>query len=198
MRNKNHFWNLTVGIALAVAIAGCDEDERVAQVAMEAADRQAQQNTEMAKVTSQVAEGSRKLVEADAQARQEIVKVHQELQSERATLGDQWNNLEQERQEIVADRRTESLVVPAVQAIGTSAVAVLAIGLCLFLLYGLRRTDDTDAQLGELLIHEIVSDEPRLLSLRHVPALPSADDEHRGNRPASLTDADAGSDIASD
>ena len=161
-------------MALAVVMTGCEEDERVAQVATEAANRQAQQNTEMARVTNQVAEGSRKLVEADAQARKEIVKVHQELQTERATLGENWNKLEAERQEIAQDRRTESMLVPAIETIGAIAVAVLAIGFCLFLLFALRKSDDTDAQLSELLIHEIVADQPRLLPPRAAPALPGA------------------------
>ena len=157
---------------LIVAMTGCEEDERVSQVARQAADRQAAQNQQIAHIARQAAEGSRELVAADAQARREIIKVHQEMQSERATLGEQWNKLETERQEIAQDRRTESLLVPALQSIGAIAVAVLAIGFCLFMLFGLRKTDDTDAQLGELLVHEIVADQPRLLPPSDSPALP--------------------------
>ncbi|MCE9554686.1 MAG: hypothetical protein K8T91_15120 [Planctomycetes bacterium] len=171
---------------LAIAIGGCNSDERVAQVATEAANRQAQQNTEMAKVTNQVAEGSRELVEADSEARREIVKVHQELQAERSRLGEQWNQLEGERQEIAQDRRTESMLVPAIQAVGAIAVAILAIGFCLSLLFGLRKNNEADAILGELLIHEIIAEEPRLLTKQHIRALPGSDDCCPGLDPPSL------------
>lgn len=176
MRNKNCFRMWIVAAALAVAIGGCNSDERVTFVATQAADRQAQQNTEMAKVTNQTAEGTRKLVEADAAARKEIVQVHRDLQAERASLGEQWNALESERQEMAQDRRTESLLVPALQATGAIAVALLAIGFCIFLLFGLHKSDDTDAQLEELLVHELVSDEPRLLPKQNVRALPGSGD----------------------
>jgi hypothetical protein len=62
---------LLAAALLTVTSSGCDE--RVAQVAREAADRQAQQNQSMAELQGHVAAGTRKLVEADAQARQEIV-----------------------------------------------------------------------------------------------------------------------------
>jgi hypothetical protein len=169
---------------LTAVMTGCTTDERVAHVAIEAADRQAQQNAEMARVTSQASEGNSKLIEADAEARKEIVRVHRDLQAERTQLSEQWNQLENERQDIAGDRRTESLVVPAVKTLGAIAVAVLAIGFCLVLLFGLRKSDDTDAQLGELLIHEIVGDQPRLLPPRDVPALPTCDgSETSSHRP---------------
>jgi len=171
---NNRMTVIAVMMMLALTMTGCEEDERVTQLAREAADRQAAQNEQMARVTQEVAEGSRKLVEADAQARKEIVEVHKDLQSERATLGNQWNQLEAERQQMAQDRRTESLLVPAVEAMGVIAVAVLAIGFCVFLLFGLRKTDPSDVQLGELLVHELVSDEPRLLPLRDPPLLPMA------------------------
>lgn len=170
-------------VALAVAIGGCDSDERVAQVATQAADRQAQQNTQMARVTHQTAEGARKLVEADAAARKEMVQVHRDLQTERATLGGEWNKLEAERQEIAQDRRTESMLVPAIQTVGAIVVAVLAIGFCLVLLFGLRKSDDADAQLGELLIHEMVAEQPRLFPPRDVPELPGPHRRELGHEP---------------
>jgi hypothetical protein len=61
-------------ILLLSLVATCDE--RVAEVAREAADRQAQQNTTKAKVRPEVASDSRSLVEADAETRREIVGVN--------------------------------------------------------------------------------------------------------------------------
>jgi hypothetical protein len=45
-------------------LTGC-EDDRVAQIAREAADRQAQQNTQMAELQKEVVSGTKSLVDAD-------------------------------------------------------------------------------------------------------------------------------------
>ena len=73
-----------LSITLLAATHGCDK--KATQIAREAADRQAQQNTAMAQLNKEVASGSHQLVEADAQARQEIVGVHHDLQAERTRL----------------------------------------------------------------------------------------------------------------
>ena len=67
----------------------------------------------MAELNKEVAGGTHRLVEADAQARKEIVGVHRDLQAERTRLDTGWNALEQERQQIAGQRRTESMLAPA-------------------------------------------------------------------------------------
>ena len=128
--------HLTPWIAL-ILISGCDD--RVAQVAREAADRQAQQNTEMARLNKEVASGSHQLVEADARARKEIVGVHHDLQGERQRLASGWDDLERERQQIASERRTESMLVPAAEIVGTVLVVSLLLGFCWYLLAAARR-----------------------------------------------------------
>ena len=70
---------------------GCDD--RVAQVAREPADRQAQQNAEMARLNKEVATGTHELVEADPQGRKEMVGVHHDLQAERERQASEWDIL---------------------------------------------------------------------------------------------------------
>ena len=151
---------------LLLMIVGCSENERVAQIATEAADRQAEQNHEMARLNREVAEGTRRLVEADAEARREFVEVHQDLQGERGELNQQWNVLEAERKEITQQRRTESMIVPVAQAIGLTLLAVIVVGFCWTLLFGLRRNDESDAQLVDMLVRDVVSDRPIFLPSR--------------------------------
>jgi hypothetical protein len=133
------------------------------RIAREAADRQAQQNTAMAELNKEVAGGTRRLVGADAQARKEIVGVHRDLQAERSRLDTNWNALETERRQIAGQRRTESMLVPATQILGGTALAIVLLGFCWYALVASRRSDDTDAQLNELLIGEILPDGPPLL-----------------------------------
>ncbi len=149
-------------IQLIAVIPGCDD--RVTQVAREAADRQAQQNTAMVELNKEVARGTHQLVEADAQARKEIVGVHHDLQAERQRLDTGWSDLEGERQQIAGQRRTESMLVSVSTLIGAVSLVVALLGFCWQALVAARRGDDTDAQLNELLIREILPDEKLLLS----------------------------------
>jgi hypothetical protein len=142
---------------LAIMMSGCDEE--ATRIAREAADRQAQQNTAMADLNQEVASGTRRLVEADAQARQEIVGVHRDLQAERSRLDTNWNALETERRQIAGQRRTESMLVSLAQIIGGLSLAIVLLGFCWYALVAARRANDSDAQLNELLVHEVLSDE---------------------------------------
>jgi hypothetical protein len=143
-----------------IPFAGCDD--RATQIAREAANRQAQQNTAMAELNQEVAGGTRRLVEADAQARRQIAVVHRELQAERSRLDGGWNTLEQERQRIAAARRAESLLLPAVKVFGGLALVIVLLGFSWYAL-GSTRRDASDAQLNELLVAEFIADEPLLL-----------------------------------
>jgi hypothetical protein len=157
--------NLPIAIPWIVSlilINGCDEE--AAQIAREAADRQAQQNMAMAELNKEVAGGTRQLVEADAKARQEIVGVHHDLQAERSRLDTGWNELELERRQMAGQRRTESLLAPVIQAAALAALAAILLGFCWYALVANRRSDDTEVQLNELLICELLQDEPLLLS----------------------------------
>jgi hypothetical protein len=145
---------LTPWIPVLILIGGCDD--RVTQVTREAADRQAQQNTEMAQLNKEVASGTHQLVEADARARKEIVGVHHDLQAERARLDTSWSELEGERRQIAGQRRTESTLVSLASVIGVVSLVVALLGFCWHALIAARRGDDTGAELNELLIREML------------------------------------------
>ena len=156
-------------------LTGCGDPDRykeVAEVAREGANRQAQQNSEMARLNREVVEGTKRMIEADAQARKEMVVVHHELQAERDSLNLGFNMLESERKQIAEQRRTESVVVPALKTIGGALVGTSVVVLCLVLLIGQRNTDASDAELNELLICDMVREQPQLLLGRStVPAI---------------------------
>jgi hypothetical protein len=150
-------------ISLVVLISGCND--RATQIAREAANRQAQQNTAMAELNKEVAGGTHQLVAADAQARKEMIGVHHDLQAERTRLDTSWSVLEQERKGIASQRRTESMLVPVIQAGGLTAIVVVLLGFCWYALASCRKSDATDAGLNELLVRELLPDDSlRLLS----------------------------------
>src|SRR4051812_43412596 len=164
--NRNHR-TLILWTTLLIATSGCDNS--ATHIAREAADRQAQQNTEMAQLNKEVASGSHQLVEADAKARQQIVGVHHDLQAERTRLDTSRSELESERRQIAGQRRTESMLVSMTSLIGGVSLVVALLGFCWYALVAARRDDGTDAQLNELLIREILPDETPLLSSNQKP-----------------------------
>ena len=89
--------------------------------------------------------------------------MHHEIQSERAGLNAQRDQLEGERKDIARQRLTESWIGPAIHAGGVLVVAGLAIGFCLLLVFGLHKSDAADAELNELLVCELASEGPGIL-----------------------------------
>jgi hypothetical protein len=154
-----------IPILLAVImtlVTGCEEggneNSRVAKVATEAAERQGKQNEEMARLNREVAEGTKRLVEADAEARKELTEMQHDLQAEQAEVGEQRDQLETERKEIAGQRRTESMLGPILKGCAAAAVIAVTIGYCWSLLFSLRRQDDADQILGELLVDELLAE----------------------------------------
>jgi hypothetical protein len=98
--------------ALALA-AGCGSksDARLAWLAEQSVEAQARQNEEMARQSRQVTEASQALVEADAQARREMIEaqasLHQDLHQERTSLDERRDDLERDRREVAWQRRTD-------------------------------------------------------------------------------------------
>ena len=144
---------------LLSSISGCDD--RATQIAREAADRQAQQNTVMAELNKEVAAGTHKLIESDAQARKDVVGVHRDLQAERTRLDTSWSSLESERKEIATQRRTESTLVSMTTIGGSILLGAVVLGFCWFLLIAAHR-DTEGLELTELLVKELMTEQPSI------------------------------------
>ena len=119
-------------IALLILSASSGCDDRATRIAREAANRQAQQNTAMADLNKEVAAGTQHLVAADAAARQNILEVHHDLQSERTRLDTGWSSLESERRQIAGERRFESILAPAISIGGGLLLLAVLLGFCWF------------------------------------------------------------------
>ena len=143
------------------ALSGCDG--RVTQVAREAANRQAQQNTVMAELHQEVAAGTHELVAADAKARGDIVGVHHDLQSERTRLDTGWSALETERQQIASQRRTDSFLTALAPLLTGGVLVIVLLGFCWYAVGKSHSSDGRDFVLDDFLIREILPDEPPLL-----------------------------------
>lgn len=135
-------------------------------VAREAANRQAQQNTAMAELNKEVASGTHQLVEADAQARKEMVAVHHDLQQERSRLDAGWTELHGERRSIAGEQKTESMLVSLATIAGSVLLVILLLTFCRQVLTAAQHESASTTELQELLVKEMLMDAPALLSTR--------------------------------
>ena len=138
---------------------------RVSQssVEREQADREAEHSRQMSQLQQQVAEGSRRLVESDSQARQEMVTLQRDLRTDQATVGKQRDALETERRQIATERRWDSIIGPAISGAALLLACVLPILLCFAVLRSLRSPGHSEEALSEFLVRELTADQPRLL-----------------------------------
>jgi len=156
---------MILAAATLVTVTGCDENARVARVAQEAADRQADQNKELARLNRETAEGTKRLVGADAETRKELASLQRDLQAAASEVGRQRDALEADRRELDARRHRDSVVAAAIQSAAVVVACVLPLVVAWYLLRSVRDEGD-DPVVTEVLITELTTDHPRLLTPR--------------------------------
>ncbi|QGQ24717.1 hypothetical protein F1728_19385 [Gimesia benthica] len=150
-------------ILLTGASCSSDENSRVVELATRQLERQAEQNQRMAELQQEVASGSRELVEADARSRQEMVTLQREIQAERNEIGHQRDQLEAERREIADRRHRDPIIAAAITRVAMVVVSLLPLLIC-WLLLRQKIEPANDQQMTELLLEDLVSAEPWLMS----------------------------------
>jgi len=159
---------LTVILSLMICTAGCSSsgDERLVDLSQESVNRQAEQNQAIAKQSEQVAQAAHELVEADAKARQEVIQLQVDLQkdaqADRRSLDRQHEDLENERRQVAQDRHRDPIIAAAIQDAVILVACLLPLVLAWFVIRGLRHEPD-EAVLGDLLVQELVAEQPLLL-----------------------------------
>jgi hypothetical protein len=73
------------------------------------------------------------------------------------------DELEQERKQIAEQRHRDPIIASSIQTIGLIVACLLPLLVCVYVLRQMNRSDPDDATVAELLVLELVSDEPRLL-----------------------------------
>ena len=151
--------------AMLMSLIGCekDEKERLVQMATEAADRQAGQNQEMSRLNREVAGGTKRLVEEDAQARRELAQLQRDLRNDQAEVARQRDLLEGERRDIANQRARSSVMASCIKYLGLTVACLAPLALAAYALSGLRREPAEDARVTEILIEELATGKPLLL-----------------------------------
>ena len=156
-----------IPVLLIGLTTGCSQppDARIAEMAKQSLETQARQNDRLAEQHKQVVEASKELVAADAKARSEMADLQHDLQADQHELGRQRDGLEEERRQIAAARYRELLISSAITTIGLLLVGGLPLLVCIYLLRAVHKSEASDAVLAEVLIDEILAEEPRMLPL---------------------------------
>ncbi|EMI44894.1 hypothetical protein [Rhodopirellula sp. SWK7] len=183
--------SMVIAVAILVlAASGCrdDENKRLAEMAERNLERQAQQERRNTELQRQVADGTRRLVEADADARQNITEMQRNVQAERQILGEQRDRLEDERRQIAAARNRDPIIAESIKAIGLLIACSVPL---LITLQILRRGDtpDESAVVAELLLSDMVADHPTIVRL--VDATPEKSSADAVDRLTDRRDSDS-------
>lgn len=170
-------------VLILMTLSGCDPDKRLYDLAEQSLDRQAEQNQVIAEQSKQVTQTTDSLVKADADARREFAEVQRETQAaisaERQSVDRQRQELEADRRAVERDRRRAPVIAAAIAQLGLIIACLAPLGLAAYLLHALRHSSADDEVVTQLLVEEVMSEEPRLLLGQSqtvgTPALPSPD-----------------------
>ncbi len=156
---------------LLLGLVGCEEDE-LAKAAREAAKQSAEQQRQLVQLQAEVARSASELVEADSKARTELAALQRDLQQDQAEVGRQRDQLEDDRRDVADQRHRDPLVAAAITNIGLILACLLPLLLCVFILRTVRDPATSEDALTELLVEEIVAEQPLLLpSACRIPGL---------------------------
>ncbi len=147
--------NILLVVALATAtllMTGCTSDERLVDVATEAAERQAEQNRQIAYQNHQLAESTK-----------ELVSLQHDLQAEQTELASGWDKLFDQRHDLADEYRHESKVASVISFVGCLLLCLLPLLVVLHLLGSFGQKDGEDA-VTEMLLDELIAESPKLAS----------------------------------
>ena len=127
-------------------------------------------------VNSNITRTNEKFVELN----HELHRERTELQVERISLNDQFQRLEQDRRDRHSERQTELVWAEAFQFLAIIIAATMPLFLCAYLIWAATRSSVDQEEVNTVLIHELVSAEPRLIAGPNLRSLEQVqEDEQR-------------------
>lgn len=157
---------LILGLIPLIALVGCEEDEKLTEMARQTTAEQARQNQRAAQQTQQIAEASKSLVEADSASRKELISAQRDLQGdvsqERRVVDERLDSLEAERRRLAIERQQAPVVAQALLTIGAIIASLLPLSVAVYLVRYLATSHEPGVELGNLLAEDLVSDKPML------------------------------------
>ena len=154
-------WAIGMLILIAMLTLGCSsESDRMAKLA----DRMVRSQSE---VNSNLTRTNEKFVELN----RELQKEWTGIQNERLTLNDQFERLEQDRRDLNSQRRFEAAWSESFQFLAIVIAAIMPLFLCAYLIWIAAQSSVQQEEVNSILIHELVSAEPRLIAAPNLAAI---------------------------
>ncbi len=149
-------------LGLSLLGSGCsDENARVAEVATQAANRQAKQNEEMSKVNREVAEAHKQLIAEEASARRDAMVVQGKLVDQQKDLNHQAEAIDHERRELASERYWEPIWGAVISNLAILAACALPLVVCVLLLRRSPVPTANDA-VSDILLEELAGEPLRI------------------------------------
>jgi hypothetical protein len=148
---------LRLTVAAVLAAAGCDDQghgERLAHMAEQSTREQSIQNQRVSQAHASLAEGSKQLVNADADARRDLAQLQDKLRHDQANVGQQRDALEAERKSIAAERMQDSRCSSSLLTFGILLACLAPLVLAGIALVALNR-GATQQEVSEVLVEEL-------------------------------------------
>ena len=158
---------LAIGMLILIVMMtlGCSsESDRMANMA----ERMVRSQSE---VNSNVTRTNEKFVELN----RELQRERTGLQNERLTLNDQFERLEQDRRDLHGQRRSEVAWSESFQFLAIVIAAIMPLFLCAYLIWMANHSSVQQEEVNSILIHELVSAEPRLIAAPNLAAIEHVD-----------------------
>lgn len=114
-----------------------------------------------------------------AKSNENTLRLHREIQQERSGLQRQWeslngqyDSLERNRRDLHRERRSELAWSESFRFLALMLAAAMPLFLCAYLIWMATQSSVKQEEVNSILIHELVSAEPRLISAPNLPVIP--------------------------
>ena len=152
-------------ILVAMLTLGCgSESDRMANMA----ERMVRSQSE---VNSNVTRTNEKFVELN----KELQRERTGIQKERLTLNNQFEKLERDRLDLHSQRRSEVAWSESLQLLAIVIAATMPLFLCAYLIWMAMQGSVHQDEVNSILIHELVSAEPRLIAAPNLAPIEQVD-----------------------
>ena len=154
-------WAIGMLILIAMLTLGCSsESDRMAKLAERMVRSQSEVNSNLARTNEKFVELNR-----------ELQKEWTGIQNERLTLNDEFKRLEQDRRDLNSQRRSEAAWSASFQFLAIVIAAIIPLFLCAYLIWIAAQSSVQQEEVNSILIHELVSAEPRLIAAPNLAAI---------------------------
>ena len=93
-----------------------------------------------------------------------MVQLNRDVQAERLKLNQGFDRLEHDRRELIKQRRSELAWAESFQFLTIIIAATMPLFLCAYLIWAATRSSMDQEEVNTVLIHELVSAQPRLIA----------------------------------